>query len=216
MIELIVPPAVAVAEQFGVATDAELFAAERMRIARAVDKRRREFAGVRWCARQAMAQLGVPEAAILPDERGAPQWPAGVVGSMTHCEGYRAAALALEGTVLAIGIDAEPHGPLPDGVLRVVSLPAERDWLQRAPAGVHWDRLLFSAKESTYKAWYPLTGRWLGFEDAHIVFDNGGTFTSALTVEPPTVGTRVLRQFTGRWLVAEGLVLTAVVLPVEW
>ncbi len=212
MIELIVPPAVAVAEQFGVATDAELFAAERMRIARAVDKRRREFAGVRWCARQAMAQLGVPEAAILPDERGAPQWPAGVVGSMTHCEGYRAAALALDGTVHAIGIDAEPHGPLPDGVLRAVSLPAERDWLDRAPAGPQWDRLLFSAKESTYKAWYPLTGRWLGFEDAHIVFDEAGSFTSTFLVAPPHVSGRELTRFTGRWMVSDGLVLTAVVL----
>jgi len=212
MIERIVAPTVATAEQFGAPTEARLFAEEQLRIATAVDNRRREFAGVRWCARQAMTQLGVPAAAILPGERGAPQWPTGVVGSMTHCDGYRAAALATDRSVLAIGIDAEPHGPLPEGVLRAVSLAAERAWLDRAPARLHWDRLLFSAKESTYKAWYPLTGRWLGFEDAHIVFDEAGTFTVAFLVAPPQVRGRELAGFTGQWLVSDGLVLTAVVL----
>ena len=43
--------------------------------------------------------------------------------------------------------------------------------LKGMPAGLHWDRILFCAKEATYKAWFPLTHRWLGFEDAHIVFD---------------------------------------------
>jgi 4'-phosphopantetheinyl transferase EntD len=33
---------------------------------------------------------------------------------------------------------------------------------------VYWDRVLFCIKESTYKAWFPLTHRWLGFEDASV------------------------------------------------
>ena len=39
-----------------------------------------------------------------------------------------------------------------------------------APA-ICWDRLLFSAKESVYKAWFRATGRWLGFEDAEVTID---------------------------------------------
>ena len=39
------------------------------------------------------------------------------------------------------------------------------------PDGLHWDRILFCAKEATYKAWYPLTRALARFEDAHIVFD---------------------------------------------
>jgi len=214
MIERLVPAAVATAEHFGEPDDAPLFPAEQERIARAVDKRRREFSSARWCARQAMAQLGVPAAAVLPGESGAPQWPTGVVGSMTHCEGYRAAALGRAQTVRTIGIDAEPHGRLPDGVLRAVSLPEERDWLQAASAGLHWDRLLFSAKESTYKAWFPLTGRWLGFEDARIRFDPTGTFTATFLVPGPKVLGQQLSGFTGRWLVSDGLALTAVALSV--
>ena len=55
--------------------------------------------------------------------------------------------------------------------------------------GLHWDRILFCAKEATYKAWYPLTRRWLGFEDAHIVFDvdagrHLGAFVSRILIDP--------------------------------
>ena len=74
-------------------------------------------------------------------------------------------------SVRSVGIDAEPHGVLPDGVLNAISLPVERYEIGALPGGLHWDRILFCAKEATYKAWFPLTERWLGFEDAHITFD---------------------------------------------
>ena len=64
---------------------------------------------------------------------------------------------------------------LPDGVLNAVSLPIERYEIGGLPGGLHWDRILFCAKEATYKAWFPLTQRWLGFEDAHITFDVDAT-----------------------------------------
>src|SRR5262249_26788805 len=152
-------------------------------------KRRREFVSVRHCARQAMGKLGVEPAPILKGERGVPLFPRGVVGSLTHCDGYRGAVLGYSMAVRSVGIDAEPHGPLPDGVLDAVSLPDERDWLatvlseRPAAAGdeIHWDRLLFCAKEATYKAWFPLTYRWLGFEDAHITFTLDGTGADGAT-----------------------------------
>ena len=144
----------------------------------AVDRRRAEFATVRSCARTALAKLGVPPAPILPGERGAPQWPAGVVGSMTHCDGYRAAVLARREQAASIGVDAEPHAPLPDGVLRLVARPEELDQLQRlaecCEPEQHWDRLLFTMKESVYKAWFPLTGRWLDFQQASVRIDPVG------------------------------------------
>jgi len=76
---------------------------------------------------------------------------------------------------------------------------------------VHWDRLLFSAKESVYKAWYPLTRRWLGFEDARLTVDPAGTFQAELLVDGARAdGRPALRLLDGRFLVARGLVLTAV------
>ena len=86
---------------------------------------------------------------------------------MTHCAGYRAAARRPRpATWPRVGIDAEPHGPLPDGVLDAIALARGAAALARLAArpDVRWDRLLFSAKESVYKAWFPLTRRWLGFE----------------------------------------------------
>jgi 4'-phosphopantetheinyl transferase EntD len=184
------------------------FPGEEQVIAHAVEQRRREFVTARRCAREALARLGVPPVAILPGMRRAPQWPAGVVGSITHCVGYRAAAVAPERLLAGLGIDAEPHEPLPDGVFGAVTVAAERPHLaelaRRAP-GTNWDRLLFAAKESVFKAWYPLTKRELGFEEAALTFGPDGTFTAEVLAPDPQ-----LRGFSGRWRIYRGLVLTVV------
>jgi 4'-phosphopantetheinyl transferase EntD len=191
-------------------------------IARAVDKRRNEFVTARHCARVALEQLGLPPAPILKGEKGEPQWPRGVVGSLTHCTGYRGAVVGRSPAVRSVGIDAEPHDVLPDGVLNAVSLSAERREIAALPVGLHWDRILFCAKEATYKAWFPLTERWLGFEDAHISFDldaagvDGegarGTFVSRILIDPVARFGPPLTELSGRWSVAGGLALTAIVL----
>ncbi|WP_035845202.1 4'-phosphopantetheinyl transferase family protein [Kitasatospora azatica] len=224
MIDELLPDSVVAVESYGddEADRAPLYPEEQEVVARAVDKRRREFAAVRACARRAMAKLGVAPVPVLPGERGAPRWPQGLIGSMTHCDGYRAAALARAADLASLGIDAEPHGPLPDGILPSVSLPAERKRLTllgaRRPA-VHWDRLLYSAKESVYKAWFPLTGEWLDFEEADIEIEmapgtaSHGRFRAELLVPGPVVGGRRLGYFEGRWTVGQGLVATAVTVP---
>ena len=80
-------------------------------------------------------------------------------------------------------------------------MPAARP--RGASPGTCWDRLLFSAKESVYKAWFPLTRRWLGFEEADITIDPAdGTFTARLLVPAPVAGGSPLTGFTGRWLAA--------------
>jgi 4'-phosphopantetheinyl transferase EntD len=119
-----------------------------------------------------------------------------------------------------VGVDAEPHDVLPDGVLDAISLQAERreiEALATLPAGVHWDRILFCAKEATYKAWFPLTKRWLGFEDAHITFDidgsgSAGSFESVILIDGDTLSGPPLKSLAGRWSVERELVLTAIVL----
>ncbi|MDF3302090.1 4'-phosphopantetheinyl transferase family protein [Streptomyces tropicalis] len=222
MIEELLPDSVVAVEAYGDdETDgAPLYPGEEALVARAVAKRRREFTAVRACARRAMEKLGVPPQPILTGERGAPRWPQGLAGSMTHCDGYRAAALVRAADLASLGIDAEPHGPLPDGVLATVALPGERERLDRLAAAhpeVHGDRLLFSAKESVYKAWFPLTGEWLDFAEADIAIEAdsgaGGRFRAELLVPGPVVAGRRLTHFTGRWTVGRDLVVTAVTVP---
>jgi len=70
VIEEILPPAVTAVEAFADAADARLYPEEEAVVARAVDRRRQEFATVRACARSALAQLGVPAGPIVPG-RGA-------------------------------------------------------------------------------------------------------------------------------------------------
>ncbi|MBF8187053.1 4'-phosphopantetheinyl transferase superfamily protein [Nonomuraea sp. K274] len=206
MIAGLLPPSVSCVERFDDALDAELMPGEAELIARAIEARRREFTTTRHCARQALAVLGFPSVSILAGEHREPCWPEGVVGSLTHCDGYRAAAVTTEW--LSIGIDAEPAWPLPDGLLRIVALPQDLAALP-STSGVCWDRLLFSIKESVYKAWFSLTGRWLGFEEAEVVIDRDGTFRARLLVPGPPG----ITGFTGRWTVANGLIGTAVVVP---
>ncbi|MCW3815063.1 4'-phosphopantetheinyl transferase superfamily protein [Micromonospora sp. DR5-3] len=215
MIEALLPPVAVPVEAFSDLADEAPFPGEEDLVARAVETRRREFVTARRCAREALARLGHAPAPIRSGPRREPVWPAGVVGSITHCAGYRAAAVGRDTELASLGIDAEPHAPLPDGVAAVVTVASEPELLRRlgdADPGVHWDRLLFSAKESVYKAWYPLTGRWLGFEDAELSVEPAtGTFTARLLVDGTrTDGGRPLTELRGRYLVARGLVVTAV------
>jgi 4'-phosphopantetheinyl transferase EntD len=220
MIGDLLPATVASADTRGDDVDTStVYPEEEAAVRMAVAKRRQEHRTVRVCARRALAQLGHPPAPLLSGRRGEPLWPPGVVGSMTHCDGYRAAAVASADDIRAIGIDAEHHAPLPAGVLDAVAVPAERSRLaeaERRSRGVHWDRLLFSAKESVFKAVFPVTGVALGFGDADVTFSTApagagprGSFAVRLLVPVRAVPSR----FDGTWLVVDGLVLTAVVLP---
>jgi len=218
MIDDILPPVAVAAESFGPPGEWDLFPAEAAVIATADTARRREFAAGRAVARAALARLHAPAGPVLPGRAGEPRWPDGVVGSITHCAGYRACVVGLVRDMAAIGIDAEPCLPLdggaPDGgLLMAVAGDAERAWLAELNAacpGTPWDRVLFCAKESVYKAWYPYTGDRPGPRDLTVRIGQAGTFAATLprgSAVPP--GARLI----GRWLVRRGLIVTEVSIP---
>lgn len=207
MLEEILPAEVECAESFA-DLPAPLYPQEAVLLKRSSARRRREFATVRACARNALGRLGLPPVPLPPGTGGAPCWPSGIVGSMTHCDGYRGAALARAAQVRTIGIDAEPAFPLPRGVLGLIASTWEREALSPLAAAypsVCWDRLLFCAKEAVYKAWYPLTGQWLNFRDATVQIEADGSFRAAILAPGSTVD-----GFAGRWLSRDGLVLAAI------
>lgn len=196
--------------------DVALFEEEAGSIGRAVEKRRREFTTGRACARAALHQLGVPLQAIPSGPHGAPQWPIGIVGSITHCDGYRACAVAHDADLAAIGIDAEPNQPLPAGILTTIALPQEQQMVTNLTAeipGVNWDRLLFSMKEAVFKAWFPLADQRLGFKDATIVIDPSMKTFKARFLIGPALDDFDLACFTGRWMASDGLLFTGITHP---
>lgn len=210
MIQQILPAGAVAEEAFHDEADVQLYPEEAALVRAAGDKRRNEFTTVRGCARRALARMGLPPRPVLPDAHGAPRWPAGVIGSMTHCNGYRAVALARTSDVTTLGIDAETNGPLPHGVLESIAAPEEqalvRNLLRTRPE-IHWGRLLFSMKEAIYKSWYPLTGQRPDFGDALITFSaDSPVFTASLHCPHAPQITRA----EGRWLHRDGLLVTAV------
>lgn len=202
----LLPPGVASAAR-DPAAPVELHADEAPYVARAVEKRQREFASGRACARMAMAKLGFPPCAIPSGPRREPLWPDGVVGSVTHTAGFCAAAVATRAAYAGLGIDAEPDGPLSEAVSARVchaeELGAARALELDAATLAH---VVFSAKESVYKCQFPASGTYLGFHDVRLELEEA-TFRAVLAV--PVGPYEQGHVFRGSWRRSGGLILTA-------
>jgi 4'-phosphopantetheinyl transferase EntD len=184
----IVPPAVVVSDVWEPEPVAELLPEEEAVLGTVCAKRRTDFTLGRACARRALGQLGATPGPVLRGPAREPVWPDRVAGSITHCDGYWAAAVGWRSEIGAIGIDAEPRKPLSGNVLKLIATDAEARWLAGADRATPWDVLLFSAKESVFKAWYAVVGTWLGFDDAELEFDHwSGTFRASLGRTAPAL-----------------------------
>ncbi len=176
-------------------------------------RRRWDFGAGRCCARLALAALGCDPEPVLVGERREPRWPGGVVGSITHTRDaggrvYAAAAVARSETCLGLGVDAEPDEALPAEVVDRILHGPELEWAETTTAVAHPGRLVFCAKEATYKVWYPLTGRWLGFGDVDVTVDAGaGSFAVEMRVDGPA------GRLSGRYRVGQGLIVVAIEVP---
>lgn len=145
----------------------ELYPEEEAAVRRAVPKRRAELAAGRAAAREALAALGLAPRAIAVGPRGAPRWPQGVVGSITHTGDWALAAVARSPRLRGLGVDAEPAEPLEEELWDAITTEAEREALR---SGAVDARRLFCAKEAAYKCQFPLTGTLLEFTDLEVAW----------------------------------------------
>ncbi len=179
-------------------------------LGRVSEVRQRDFRAGRACARQALAELGLPTGPLLRRADRSPGWPPGAVGSISHCPGFCAAAVGRTVRYAALGLDVERLGRARSQLARRICTRNERARL--ACLGPEGLGIIFSIKEAFYKAWHPLTGAELGFQDVETEIDlEAGSFLARLVREhaPPAVGRR---QAEGRFErtaehVAAGLVL---------
>lgn len=179
-----------------------LFAEEQALGVRAVQKRKRELAAGRHAARAALAQLGYDAAPIERGAAGAPRWPAGACGSITHCKGFAAAVVAHTNEVLSVGFDAEGADALKANLVDMICAADERaqiDALPAAPVGTDWPKLAFSCKEAFYKAYYPLGGVVLDFRQVRITFDAARAAFRVALIDAATPSAAGWRVFDGRF-----------------
>jgi len=132
----------------------ELSLAEQSLIASWATHRQHEFATGRLCARRALAVLGLDGGNLLPDGDGVPQWPTGLVGSISHSRGVVIAVAARSADCSLLGLDLEKTNRLRAAAIRKVVHPLEADFVAGDQVKAS---ILFSLKEAFYKAQFP---RW--------------------------------------------------------
>jgi 4'-phosphopantetheinyl transferase EntD len=144
---------------------------------RAVASVRRASGAARIVARGLLAKLGAsPEVELPRSASGAPQWPPGFVGSLSHDDRFAVAAVARAPTILSVGIDVEPPLPLPEDLLDMVATPSERRQLRGDLVSA---RLLFCVKEAVYKATHPIDGVFLEHHDVEVRLTNSVASTKS-------------------------------------
>lgn len=139
-------------------------------VATSMEKRRREFRAGRHAAHAALARLGAPDLPLLRGDKREPLWPSGYVGSIAHCRDLCLAVCAVDGEIAGLGVDVEPLHPLPAGIDRYVHTDEDAELLAEHPQGLP-GRLVFCAKESLYKCYYPLVRRYFGFHSVSLTID---------------------------------------------
>lgn len=173
-------------------------------VAGAVEKRRRDFALGRSCACAALAQIGHADAVVGRGAGGAPAWPNGVIGSITHTQGFAAALAATAGPYQGLGIDAERSNGMDEKLFARLFTPPERGWLAGLPEARRKcaATLLFSAKEAWFKAHHPATGQRLNFQQVEITPGEGDFSARRLDGASGPV--------TGRFVLLDDLVVTVI------
>ena len=179
----------------------------------AVPARVAEFITGRWCARRALQRLGYGGVAIPRAPDRSPVWPAGVVGSITHCVGFIGAAVARADHLGGLGFDAELRREFPPEELDAFLTPPERE---RAHSGAspHWPMVVFSAKEAIYKAVFPLCREPFDFLDVEVTTNwPEGTFTARPAPDAPACIREPVGRILGRFTITTTHVVTAAWLP---
>jgi enterobactin synthetase component D len=186
----------------------------------AADRRKLHFRLGRLCAARALQQLspGHPAGPLERDDAGAPCWPDGVTGSITHTNGFASAAVAWTRDAASLGIDVERTMPAPQAqkVARVIASAGEVAIAERATSDAATAvTVVFCAKEAVFKALHPLVRRRFGYADVRVIGMDPASLTfdvQLVTTQSPsfTSGTALRGRYAtvGEWVHA-GLAIPA-------
>ncbi|PNC12677.1 enterobactin synthase subunit EntD [Enterobacter cloacae] len=186
-------------------TDADLlWLPHHAELADAGRKRKADHLAGRIAAAHALPDHTVP--AIGPS--GEPLWPDGISGSITH-SGTQAMAVVVRDRHALIGIDCETI--LPENEAReikdgIIDAQEERVLSHSGYPFALALTLVFSAKESLFKALFPQVQAYMGFDSARVTMLDKETLMLALT--RPLTGFDEGLAFTLHWLLDGEQVIT--------
>lgn len=163
---------VTAAEVFGDGDPALLCAEERAETTAMGPSRLRQYSGGRACAHAALDALGVERAPLLSGDDRPPVWPEGITGSISHTRTWCGAVTgrrddpAIAGG--SLGLDGEAVGRVTERLWRRLFVAEELAHLNALTDPTLAATVMFSVKEAYYKAQYPHTRSWVGFDDVRI------------------------------------------------
>lgn len=181
-------------------------------LALAPGRRRAEYLAGRYAADVLLRQLGYCSFVLHKGSDGAPCWPEGICGALTHAGNTALCAIDYCDTVAGIGIDVEyllddKRSSLIQNTIchkREFNLLSFLQPRQRIT-------LLFSAKESLFKAIYPHYGHYFDFHDAEMVAAKMASCRFILRLSRHLNKTFFLgRCFSGYYRFEEGKVVTII------
>ena len=212
------PSGVHAAEALGQGHPSLLTAPELQCVSHCAEKRIRDFAGGRSCARQALLALGIAGFDLLAGEDRQPLWPDPVVGSITHTEGYSAAVVGLRSRFRGVGVDTEVVTAVNAQVWTQICGAAELRHLEALPAAQRpfWAALVFAAKEAFYKCQFPSTSEWLEFTDLVLAPTAAGAaegMISLLPQRPLQLAAEIPAPWQGRFRFHDSFVTVGMALP---
>ncbi|MBU1076483.1 MAG: 4'-phosphopantetheinyl transferase superfamily protein [Spirochaetes bacterium] len=143
---------------------------ERKGITKAVLKRQQDFATGRWCARETIKKMGLKISPLLMGKEGEPLWPRGICGSISHSDGAYCSAGAFLKHHSSLGIDIEEKNRrINDNAAKFILNEDEIEWIRRkGKKKDEYITLIFCAKESVFKLFYPLIKRRFFFSSVSV------------------------------------------------
>jgi enterobactin synthetase component D len=174
-------------------------------------KRQLEFRAGRACAAAALARFGESATVEQAADRS-PIWPSGYVGSISHDQTNVLAAVSTNWNYQSIGIDSENIvdqktlatlreeiiDPVEWRILSELPLPEEARF-----------SIAFSAKESFYKCWYPITKQFFGFKQATIQSVTSNSVRISMNEANPNYSQEPM-HLDVKYLVGQDAVFTAI------
>ena len=167
--------------------------------------RKNAFSSGRHAAHLAQNELGLEASEILAVGRR-PIWPAGQVGAITHSNDFAAAIVSCD--LLSVGMDIERLGRIKEKLYDKFFTPSE---LASINEMTDWEveTIIFSAKESIYKAIYFIVQRYVKFKEVELTLNAEDSSFSVSYIGENMMSLRNL-ETRGYWSICEDHVLTAV------